>query len=222
MICGAIFDIDGVLLDTLKIWKTVGSRYLTSIGISEIDDIDNILFSMSMEEGAEYIKKTYSLPIGTSEILSDIKNMLKKFYETAAEEKCGAKKTLDFLKRKNIPVVAATSGPKEYQKTALTRTGLHEYIQKIYTTSELGESKHTPLIYNTAAEYLNTPPHETLVFEDSLYALTTAKSAGFVTIGIADEYGDIDQDGIRKTADVYLENLNLFPDIWDRVNCINF
>lgn len=214
MICGAIFDIDGVLLDTLEMWKNIGSRYLASLGISADKNIDDILFSMSMEQGAEYIQKTYSLPLNTDKILSDIKNMMKKFYETAAAEKCGAKKSLAFLKEHNIPVAAATSGPREYQETALKRNGLYEYIQKIYTTSELGESKHSPLIYNTAAAYLNTAPHETLVFEDSLYALKTAKAAGFVTVGIADKFGECDQDGMRKTADIYLENLTEFPDMW--------
>lgn len=218
MISGAIFDIDGVLLDTLEIWKNIGSRYLTSIGISANGNIDEILFSMSMEEGAEYIKNTYALPICTDKILFDIKNMMRKFYETEAEEKFGAKKALAFLKKQGIPVAAATSGPIEYQKSALKRTCLDRYIQKIYTTSELGESKHTPLIYNTAAAYLNTPPHNTLVFEDSLYALKTAKSAGFVTVGIADKFGEPDQNGLQKTADVYLENLNSFPDIWETIN----
>ena len=100
MICGAIFDIDGVLLDTLKVWKNLGSRYLKARGITPHENTDNILFSMSMEEGAEYLKNTYALSDGTDKILADINKMLKEFYECEALKKDGADSLLDFIGKK--------------------------------------------------------------------------------------------------------------------------
>lgn len=208
MICGAIFDIDGVLLDTLKIWRNIGSRYLISKGINPQDNTDEMLFSMSMEQGAEYLKNAYAIEDGAEKIIHDVKNMIKNFYEHEAREKDGAKEVTEFFHDKNIPVAAATSGPKEYQEKALKRNGI--IIPKIYTVSELGESKHSSFIYDTAAKYLKTKPCETLVFEDSLYALKTAKNAGFVTVGIADKNGEPNQKEMRETADIYLENLSDF------------
>ena len=46
MIKGAIFDVDGTLLDSMGIWKDVGVRYLNSIGIEAEPDLGNILFTM--------------------------------------------------------------------------------------------------------------------------------------------------------------------------------
>ena len=56
MIKGAIFDVDGTLLDSMGIWKDVGVRYLNSISIEAEPDLGNILFTMSIQEGAQYVK----------------------------------------------------------------------------------------------------------------------------------------------------------------------
>ena len=67
MIKGAIFDVDGTLLDSMGIWKDVGVRYLNSIGIEAEPDLGNILFTMSIQEGAQYVKEHYHLSQETDE-----------------------------------------------------------------------------------------------------------------------------------------------------------
>ena len=64
MIKGAIFDVDGTLLDSMGIWKDVGVRYLNSIGIEAEPDLENILFTMSIQEGAQYVKRALSSVTG--------------------------------------------------------------------------------------------------------------------------------------------------------------
>ena len=82
------------------------------------------------------------------------------------------------------------------------------YLKEIYTTSEIGESKYSPKIYLTAAKSLNSSPNGTLVVEDSLYALITARDAGFQTAGIFDPFGEPDQEQLKKKADIYCRSLN--------------
>ena len=65
----------------------------------------------------------------------------------------------------------------------------------------------SPPIYHLAAEALGTAPAETLVFEDSLYALKTAKAAGYRTVGVFDAHGETDQAGLQAAAEVYLTSL---------------
>lgn len=57
MIKGAIFDVDGTLLDSMEIWEDVGVRYLNSIGIEAEPDLGTVLFTMSIQEGAAYVKE---------------------------------------------------------------------------------------------------------------------------------------------------------------------
>ena len=176
--------------------------------------MNQILFSMSMEQGADYLKAQYHLPDTPQEILNGIEQMIQDFYFYEVQPKEGAKELLQFLQNQNVKMIAATSSPREHVTKALQRTGLLEYLQQIYTTGEVGESKHTPLIYQLAAESLGTKPEETLVFEDSLYALKTAKNAGFRAIGVYDADGETDQESVRQTGELYLQTLNDFRKYW--------
>lgn len=51
-----IFDADGVLLDSLSIWRELGKRYITDLGYHPIAGMEEILFPMSMEQGAAWLK----------------------------------------------------------------------------------------------------------------------------------------------------------------------
>ncbi len=204
---GVIFDVDGVLLDSLEIWTDLGARYLISIGKSPEEGLADILFSMSMEQGAEYLKENYDIDISAEEIVTGLRNMLRDFYYYEVQAKPGADQLLRAISDAGISITAATSSPREHIERALERNGLLGYISRLFTNSEVGKSKHFPDIYNAAAADMRTAPEETIVFEDSLYALKTAAAAGYHTIGVADCKGEPDQDGLRESADIYISEL---------------
>ena len=105
---------------------------------------------------------------------------------------------------------------RQHVTRALERLGLLPYFRAIFTTGELGVSKHRPDIYHLAAQ--GVPPRQCLVAEDSLYALQTAAAAGYRTVGIFDANGEADQQGLRNAAEVYLTSLARFPAHWERLN----
>ena len=218
MIRGAIFDLDGVLLDSMGIWKDLGARYLRSLHIQPEPGLNEILFAMSMEQGAAYLKEHYPLPQSEAEIGEGIARMLEDYYFYEVPAKPGAVALLNFLAERGIPMASATSSPRTHVTRALERLGLLPYLQAIFTTGEVGVSKHEPAIYHLAAERLGTAPAETLVFEDSLYALKTARTAGYCTVGVFDVHGEEDQAGLKAAAEVYLTALPEFPGHWDALN----
>ena len=69
MIRGAIFDLDGVLLDSMEIWNDLGERYLLKQGIQPEAGLRDTLFSMSMEQGVTYLKEQYQLSKTPQEIM---------------------------------------------------------------------------------------------------------------------------------------------------------
>lgn len=202
-----IFDIDGVLLDSLSIWKELGRRYIQKLGYQPVPDMDEILFPMSMEQGAAWLKNTFSLKASEEEIIKKLKNEIQDYYFKEVKARSGAEELLHQLYKLDIPAVVATSSPKEHVRKALERNHLLPYLKKIFTTSEIGESKYSPKIYLTSAGFLKSRPCETLVVEDSLYALTTAKNAGFQTAGIFDPVGEPEQEQLKKMADIYCTSL---------------
>lgn len=218
MIKGIIFDIDGVVLDSMSIWNDLGARYLRSLNVEPEEGLNEILFSMSMEQGADYLKEHYKLKRSTASILNGIQDMLRDFYYYEVPAKPGAKELMEFLKEKGMRITAATSSPRSHIEKALTRNKLLRYVEVIYTTGEIGISKHSPDIYNKAASYMKLAPAEVLVLEDSLYALKTAKEAGYKTAGVYDKDGETDQAGVEATGDVYIRNLTELISLWPRLN----
>ena len=204
---GVIFDIDGVLLDSMGIWKDLGARYLLSRGKEPEEGLFEKLFSMSMEQAAEYLREHYLLKETKEEIAEGIQNMLRDFYYFEVKAKNGAAELMEDFKRKGIRMTAATSSPRDHVGKALERNGLLQYIEKIYTSAEVGSSKHSPEIYYLAAEFMGLNRDQVFVFEDSLYALRTAAHAGFFTTGVFDEEGEPDQKGLEEAADIYIRDL---------------
>ena len=72
MSTGFIFDVDGTILDSMGIWMNVGELYLKDMGIKAEPNLGEILFEMTMNEGAEYIQKKYNLNLTTEEICTGI------------------------------------------------------------------------------------------------------------------------------------------------------
>ena len=124
MIRGAIFDLDGVLLDSMGIWNDLGARYLRGQGITPEPGLNAILFAMSMEQGAAYLKAHYPLPQSEAEIGDGIARMLADYYFYEVPAKPGAAALLAFLAERNIPMAAATSSPRTHVTTVLLSTSM--------------------------------------------------------------------------------------------------
>ena len=204
---GTIFDMDGVILDSMSIWNDLGARYLISQDVTPEDGLREILFSMSLEQGVTYMKKHYQLSKDEPDILQDITNMIQDYYYYEVKAKDGALKLLDTLKQQGIRIVVATSSPRDHIEHALVRNNLLQYIEKIYTTTEFGKSKHSPDIFHLAADYMKLQPAEIMVFEDSLYAAKTAADAGFLTVGVYDADGESNQAKLKSSVDRYVLSL---------------
>ena len=203
MIKGAIFDVDGTLLDSMEIWEDVGVRYLNSIGIEAEPDLGTVLFTMSIQEGAAYVKEHYHLSQEPEEIVQGVLDIISNYYKKTALLKSGAKELLEKLDKHNIPMTVASSNNKKEIEMAFERLGIAKYFDRIFTCEEVGAGKTQPDIYLRAAEYLGTRPEETVVFEDVIHAIRTAKQAGFQVVGIYDEASKDDQEEVQREADWY-------------------
>ena len=214
MMKAAIFDVDGTILDSVGIWEEAGERYLRAIGKEPEKMLGRILFPMTIEEGAVYIKEYYKLSQDISEIIQGVLGVIKDFYYKKALLKKWAGNFLGKLFDEKIPVAAATSGKREYVEAAFKRLGILPYFSRIFTCSEIGRGKSDPLIYLTAGEYLGEDASDIYVFEDALYALETAKAAGFRTVGVYDRYSAEDTQEIRRLADVFLQDFTYLKDVF--------
>ena len=100
--------------------------------------------------------------------------------------------------------VASATAP-DLIKHAAEHCGLYDYIDLFVSCADVGKGKEEPDVFLYALEKLGSTLENTCVFEDSALALTTAKSAGFLTVGIYDPH-TFDHDKLKKAADIYIDN----------------
>ena len=86
---GAIFDMDGVLLDSMPMWDHAGEMYLAGQGIQAESDLEKVLFTMTMMKGAEYMQEHYGLELSAKEIIDGINETVRDFYANKVEPKSG-------------------------------------------------------------------------------------------------------------------------------------
>jgi len=218
MIKAAIFDVDGTILDSMSIWNNAAEMFLRSMGIKAETGLGKIMFSMNMTEGAEFLKNRYELDMDKDEIITGINNTIKYFYNYHVQLKEGVKKFLKDMKQAGIRMTAATSSDRHVVEEALKRLNVISYFDRIFTCTEVGAGKVKPDIYLAAAGYMGTLPKDTWVFEDALYAIRTAKNAGFRTVGVYDFSSIENIEEIKETCDIFLSKLNDFHGLIEKIN----
>ena len=204
---GAIFDMDGVVLDSMPYWRDLPYEYVRSKGLEPEVEFIKLVYSMSLEQGVNLMNTRYGLGLSDEQVLREMGEIMMKPYSQLIDAKPGVEKILKELTSRGIHCIVATSSPRTLVTAALKRNGLLEYFDCIFTSGEVGDSKHDPTIYLKAADTLGTEPTNTLVFEDSHYALVTAKKAGFVTIGLADPTGAYFRDQMVADAHEFYDSM---------------
>ena len=218
MIKGVIFDVDGVLLNSMPVWANLGELYLRHLGIEAEKDLGTKLYTMSLEQSAEYLTETYHLDLAPEQVIAGVNREVKDFYASRVPLKEGVRQYLNEFHEKGVPMVIATTGDRQNAQAALKRLNVLRFFQGIFTCSEIGSSKNEPDIYYAAALQLDTDPGQTLVFEDAYHAIRTAKKAGFKTAGVYDKANDRDLAQIWNTADIYLPEFKDFNIFWKRAS----
>lgn len=201
MIKGYIFDMDGTLLDSLKAWHNIGNQYLESLGIKGDPYLDSIIAHMALNDGAEYMNQRFQLHKTKEEIINGIINIINDKYEYEILSKKGV---INFLKKcqsQNYKMCVLTASDSSLAKKAFQRLGIIDYFQNIYACHEMKLTKKNPQCYIEVAKKMELNVKECVVVEDALYALSTAKQAGFYTKAIYDQENEKDWLKITEIAD---------------------
>lgn len=210
MIKFAIFDLDGTLLDSSEMWRTLGSRYLTFLKKTPEDGLTEKLAEHTMITGARYLREQYDIPYSAEEIVRHLTRMIESYYTEEVSLKEGVPKLLSVLRSHCVYMSIATVSDERLGIQALERLGIGDFFAGAVSCSNYGP-KTSPDVFLAAADLIYAIPEETIVFENSLYAVRTAKKAGFVTAAVRD-VSESDQAGLKRTADFYAETLGDFAD----------
>lgn len=205
---GAIFDLDGTLIDSMGIWHTLGEKYLIWKGLTPAPDLNEQLKAMSLLQAAQYFRKEYHLADSDEAIIRQINTLIENEYRDSILLKDSAEAFLRNLKNSNVKMCIATAIERPLVEAVLIRLNIADCFCGIITCREAGFGKDRPDIYHRALELLQTSSNETVVFEDALHAIKTAKAAGFLVAAVYDKSADADKEEIRSAADWYLNSFD--------------
>lgn len=203
MIKGAIFDLDGTLFDSNPIWNDIGERYLASIGLEPKEGLKDILMTSSLQQAAQHFIDEYGVGMEAQEIMDGVNLLVEDFYFNEAPLKQGVLEFLEVLHNQGVKMCIATATDRYLVEPALERNGVSHFFSEIFTCTSVGYAKDSPHIYREALKHLGTEKELTPVFEDSFFALSTAKRDGFKVVGVRDD-DEKRQGKMRETADFYL------------------
>lgn len=213
---GAIFDMDGTLVDSLMfwdvLWKRIGKIYLKNPGFMPSIELEKAVRTMIISDAMPYIKKSCNVPVSDEEFLSFGEETLVEFYKTRAKIKDGVIELLDYLKSIGVKVCIASATNLPYVYISLKETGLSGYFDTVLSCNDIGVGKDRPDIYIKAKEALGFDESEICVFEDSFVALETAKSAGFLTVGVYDAY-NFEQERLKAASVYYIGKEDKMSDL---------
>lgn len=209
----AIFDFDGTLFDSMYIWDNVAETYLRSLNKTPSPTLREDVRALSLHQSASYFKSEYELSLSTDEIVAGINQIIESYYLYEVLPKAGVADFLEQMKNAGVTMCIATATDRYLIESALKRCKMEKYFDAIFTCSEVGHGKDEPVIFRKAMECFKAERGETLVFEDALHAVNTAKSDGFTVIAVADD-SEKRQNEIHKLSDFYIESFENTEAFW--------
>lgn len=203
---GAIFDLDGTLVDSLWVWAAIDDEYLSKHGFTTPDTLNAEINHLSFTQTAEYFKSKFNIDEPIEKILNDWNSMALDHYSNDVKLKPGAKEFLQKLKSLGIKISLATSNSQNLLQACLKNNDIYECFDAITTTDEVKKSKEFPDVYLLASKKIGVEPKDCLVFEDILPAAKGAKSAGMNVCIVKDKYCVHSKEELLKVADNYINS----------------
>ena len=207
-----LFDVDGVLIDSMPIWENSANAYLLQVhGIDAPSYVDKNCETLSLLEAGEYIKSLYpQITLTPKEIAGGVAEMIRKRY-WSVEERPFMKETISWLKNQDYTLYLATASETQNVKGALQNLGVWDEFEDIFTCTDIGYSKNYVAYYQKTAEKIGMQCQDFIMVEDSLHSIQTAKKAGLKVVGVYEEYSADKQEQIKEISDIYIENLGQLP-----------
>lgn len=200
-----IFDLDGVLLDSESLYKTVNMQLFSDLGVDITDEEYNSFIGISGDKMWGYIKEKGTLP----QPISELRTMERecKFEGLSSNELIpneGLFELLNHIKQQKIPACIASSGLMKNIELILSKLDVEYYFSHIVSGEMPKNGKPAPDIFLLAASNYDVDPEHCLVIEDSRNGTLAAKAANMTCIGYINEGSGI-QD--LSKADFIVDSL---------------
>ena len=203
---GAIFDMDGTLMDSMWMWKDIDIEYLGRFGITMPEDLQRKIEGMSMAETAVYFQEHFGITDSIEKMQGDWNDMAIDFYRTRVHLKKGALQLVTQMKDRGMRVGIATSNSVELTQECLAANGVEGLFDTVRTARDIPRGKPNPDIYLSIAREWGIAPEELIVFEDIPNGALAGKRAGMEVVAVADDYSLPRRGELVRIADHFIQD----------------
>ncbi|KAL3122578.1 hypothetical protein niasHT_003114 [Heterodera trifolii] len=186
-----IFDLDGVLIDTERLYTTANERTLEKFGAKFTKQMNQEIMGRTKMDGARIVLKDAGIAdrVTVVQYILEYDKIAKQILSTETKELPGATKLIDHLYAHNIPMAICTSSDKE--EFDLKMDKFNPWLKKIPlrvlcgSDPEVRIGKPNPDAYEvTMGRFATKPtsPKNVLVFEDSINGVESALGAGCTVV----------------------------------------
>lgn len=187
MIKAVISDMDGVMLDTEKLYVRFWCEAAQFYGYPMQKEHALGIRSLARPFAIAKLQGWFGEEFDYDAVRNKRMELMDSFVqEHGVEAKRGAKTLLEWLKTNSYRVALATATPVERAKLYLRQVGLLDYFDEIVSARMVAKGKPEPDIYLYAAAQLGLPPEECLALEDSQNGVRSAAAAGCKTVLVPD------------------------------------
>ena len=162
---GAIFDMDGTLVDSLMIWEVLwdrfGNRFLNGGKFRPSEESDKAVRTMTLKDAMNYLYDVYRIGNSGEELFEFTTETMRDFYSQEVMLKKGVKEFLEYCYQRGVKMCIASATETSLIKTALKHCNIEKYFSEIFSCADIGKGKEEPDVYLMALEYLGTEKEET-------------------------------------------------------------
>lgn len=178
LVRGAVFDCDGLLVNTAELWWAAFEATANSLGHS-LDGIDPALLrGASVRLAAERISESLGCEVPETRLLGALTTLIESHPIAAMP---GAVHLLEELAGW-FPLAVATNAPSDIAEAALRRAGLRRFFGPLISAEQTAEPKPAPDVYLEACRQLELHPSEAVAFEDSVLGAQSARAARMTVV----------------------------------------
>lgn len=208
----AIFDMDGILINSEPLWKIAEKEVFSSLGVKVTDELVNHTSALTAYEVCAFWYERFPwLGKSFKEVEDDVVERVIQLIGERDTSMPGVFDILDYFKKNGVKIGLASNSSHYLIEHVLEMLGMKRYFDFVSSAEDVEKGKPDPAVYLFAAKNLGVSPHECIVFEDSVIGMTAAKRAKMTVVVVPDK-NDFDNEGF-KIADVKLQSLSEFKPI---------